>query len=52
MKIKDIVKEKQPEVYKKLMKERKEPKKQEHLSFYNINRIMQKNPGVDETKCR
>lgn len=36
MKIKDIIKDKQPEVYRKLMKERKD-----HLSFYDIQELMQ-----------
>ena len=45
MKIGEYIKQKQPKEYEKLMKkERKQHKKQEHLSFYDIEELM----GVHE----
>ncbi|WDU82292.1 hypothetical protein [Caloramator sp. Dgby_cultured_2] len=41
MKIGEIIKDKQPDVYRKLNKHEKKERKQEHLSFYDIQELMQ-----------
>ncbi|MDO6355125.1 hypothetical protein Q3V94_08540 [Caloramator sp. CAR-1] len=42
MKIGEILKQQQPDVYKKIKrKHKKKERKQEHLSFYDIQELMQ-----------
>jgi len=47
LKIGEIIKAQQPEVYKQLKQERKED-----LSSNYYKRLMEDNKGVDEKKCR
>ncbi|MDO6355296.1 hypothetical protein Q3V94_09510 [Caloramator sp. CAR-1] len=41
MRIGEILKDKQPDVYRKLNKHKKKERKQGHLSFYDIEKLMQ-----------
>lgn len=55
VKIGQILKEKQPDVAKKLNKKRRKKRrggKTEHLSFHDYDRMMRERTDVDETKCR
>jgi hypothetical protein len=55
MKVADIIKEKQPEVHRKLNKKSKRKRKRrernKHLSFSFFSRLMQERTDVDESKC-